>query len=216
MSVCPICLDSLTENTQSLPCGHVFHVECSNVWTNETNGCPVCRVPVDSNKPVQKLRSDDIASDTDLAIRIALDDLKQQMGPMLGLPMLHPVDQEPLDQVLPIPDEKALHDMKVIDNINDTALEHAIQQSLQEDNFVQDDLKFVIDQSLQSLEEKNVGDIVGQCNYCLELFMSDSLIVPIKCSRCHMVCYCGDSCLKSDIGNHKKWCDAQIASRYKL
>ena len=46
---CPICLDSLNNNTEDLPCNHTLHKKCiknliiSNCPSN--NKCPICRCP---------------------------------------------------------------------------------------------------------------------------------------------------------------------------
>ncbi len=51
---CPICLDSLNNNTEDLPCNHTLHKKCiknlviSNCPSNHK--CPICRCPfIDEN-----------------------------------------------------------------------------------------------------------------------------------------------------------------------
>lgn len=40
---CSICLDGITEQSQTLPCSHSFHQNCINEWLNRHNSCPLCR-----------------------------------------------------------------------------------------------------------------------------------------------------------------------------
>ncbi len=42
---CPICLDSMTENSIKLTCQHCFHQHCINEWFSIDPGhsCPICR-----------------------------------------------------------------------------------------------------------------------------------------------------------------------------
>ncbi|KAL3107477.1 hypothetical protein niasHT_014194 [Heterodera trifolii] len=42
---CPICLENLNEGDQSeaLPCAHVFHQHCLTKWLTVKNACPICR-----------------------------------------------------------------------------------------------------------------------------------------------------------------------------
>lgn len=45
-ALCPICLEPLTDNLDTLPCGHVFHNQCISMVPPEKNGkikCPLCR-----------------------------------------------------------------------------------------------------------------------------------------------------------------------------
>jgi hypothetical protein len=48
---CVICLEEIEANgkEESLPCGHVFHSECINLWFNSNNAtnCPICRTRVE-------------------------------------------------------------------------------------------------------------------------------------------------------------------------
>jgi len=42
---CSICLDDLVigEHALRIPCGHMFHESCVQVWLRKSNECPVCR-----------------------------------------------------------------------------------------------------------------------------------------------------------------------------
>ncbi|GMH77018.1 hypothetical protein TrST_g5403 [Triparma strigata] len=42
---CSICLSDFTEgeNIRKLPCGHIFHPECVDVWLKRNCSCPACR-----------------------------------------------------------------------------------------------------------------------------------------------------------------------------
>ena len=39
---CPICFDDKNEMT-TLPCGHVFCLDCMLTWFDQTISCPLCR-----------------------------------------------------------------------------------------------------------------------------------------------------------------------------
>lgn len=41
------------------PCGHTFHESCLTPWKKTTNGCPVCRQPIDADREVEKLPPSD-------------------------------------------------------------------------------------------------------------------------------------------------------------
>ena len=46
---CVICLSGFEEGEvgRSLPkCGHVFHVECIDMWLSSHCNCPICRAPI--------------------------------------------------------------------------------------------------------------------------------------------------------------------------
>lgn len=42
---CPICLEKLLEGqtARTVPCGHMFHADCIEPWTETTRLCPICR-----------------------------------------------------------------------------------------------------------------------------------------------------------------------------
>ncbi len=42
---CAICLDELSGNCRTLPCGHTFHVGCVDSWVMRANRCPTCNAP---------------------------------------------------------------------------------------------------------------------------------------------------------------------------
>lgn len=44
--ICGICRELLVEDTKTLSCNHVFHIECIDAWTARVNQCPFCRRPV--------------------------------------------------------------------------------------------------------------------------------------------------------------------------
>ena len=45
---CCICLNEIQigEKTMFLPCGHMFHCECSTTWLKKNNTCPICRFEI--------------------------------------------------------------------------------------------------------------------------------------------------------------------------
>jgi hypothetical protein len=43
---CCICLQNITNNQKILECGHCFHKGCIDMWINQNQICPLCRVPV--------------------------------------------------------------------------------------------------------------------------------------------------------------------------
>ena len=47
---CPICLESLGENTATLPCGHTFHGPCLCKALWEKRCCPLCRLTPDDDE----------------------------------------------------------------------------------------------------------------------------------------------------------------------
>ena len=41
--ICTICIDELSSLVRTLPCGHLFHKNCIDVWILEKHGkCPNC------------------------------------------------------------------------------------------------------------------------------------------------------------------------------
>jgi len=48
---CVICVEDLTEgeSVRTLPCGHVYHQECIDLWLQRSRLCPLCKRPIDSS-----------------------------------------------------------------------------------------------------------------------------------------------------------------------
>ncbi|KAJ4876114.1 RING-H2 finger protein ATL39 [Raphanus sativus] len=47
--VCAVCLNAYKEDEMLrlvLPCGHVFHVDCVDIWLSHCSTCPICRADV--------------------------------------------------------------------------------------------------------------------------------------------------------------------------
>ena len=75
-STCAICFENIKNviknnvdenvknngNVNKLSCGHEFHVECIDKW-KEYNSCPICRKPIDKNKPIVKVSVEDDLSE---------------------------------------------------------------------------------------------------------------------------------------------------------
>jgi len=57
---CAVCCNdiSLGQTAQLLPCGHMFHPECTKPWLSEHNTCPVCRyqLPTDDAEYEERRR----------------------------------------------------------------------------------------------------------------------------------------------------------------
>lgn len=53
---CPICLSEFEsdERVRSLPCSHLFHIECIDRWLNSNKKCPVCRLNIDRYRQQQQ------------------------------------------------------------------------------------------------------------------------------------------------------------------
>lgn len=54
--ICGICRDSLQEPTV-LPCDHVFHKACIDMWVRRVNQCPYCRKPVVLKRAIEDIYS---------------------------------------------------------------------------------------------------------------------------------------------------------------
>jgi len=50
---CYICFDDLKVG-KKLNCGHSFHLRCIKEWVHSSAGCPLCKVPVTSEKKLNK------------------------------------------------------------------------------------------------------------------------------------------------------------------
>ena len=50
---CGICYEPLSQGfgVSRLPCGHVFHIQCSSKWLSHTCTCPECRYELPTNDP---------------------------------------------------------------------------------------------------------------------------------------------------------------------
>ncbi|XP_020222447.1 E3 ubiquitin-protein ligase DMA2-like [Cajanus cajan] len=49
---CPICLEELDVNAEccTMPCHHVFHLQCIVTWLKTSHVCPLCRYPLPTLK----------------------------------------------------------------------------------------------------------------------------------------------------------------------
>ena len=50
---CSICLEMINEGETcaNLPCDHIFHLSCIERWCTSHNSCPMCRRPIDTDRP---------------------------------------------------------------------------------------------------------------------------------------------------------------------
>ena len=49
---CPICYEKMTlSNMRKTCCNHEFHRSCLQRWISHNNSCPVCRAPVENERP---------------------------------------------------------------------------------------------------------------------------------------------------------------------
>ena len=47
-STCSVCLSTISNGiSRTLPCNHVFHVDCIDRWKQRSSTCPMCRAPFD-------------------------------------------------------------------------------------------------------------------------------------------------------------------------
>jgi hypothetical protein len=52
MDTCSICLDTIDNNSEFLPCAHKFHISClTELFEHDLVICPVCRIPININTP---------------------------------------------------------------------------------------------------------------------------------------------------------------------
>jgi len=49
---CCICLENITIDKYILKCGHIYHVNCIEMWYKKNHKCPLCRDSV-FNKPLK-------------------------------------------------------------------------------------------------------------------------------------------------------------------
>ncbi|XP_044803644.1 RING finger protein 11-like [Bubalus kerabau] len=51
---CAVCLMDFVpgDPIRSLPCKHVYHLDCINQWLTRSFTCPLCRGPADAAKPL--------------------------------------------------------------------------------------------------------------------------------------------------------------------
>jgi len=40
---CCICMEEINENVYDLPCSHIFHERCLELWAEKNYDCPYCR-----------------------------------------------------------------------------------------------------------------------------------------------------------------------------
>jgi len=66
---CSICFE---DSSNKIECGHFFHPECIKGWA-EYNSCPVCRAPIDADRPVKKFKAD-TSEDEDFATQLLFND----------------------------------------------------------------------------------------------------------------------------------------------
>lgn len=60
-ALCPVCLEDVEagEVVRQLPaCGHLFHVECIDMWLHSHATCPLCRSEVSSRRDGGKLTAE--------------------------------------------------------------------------------------------------------------------------------------------------------------
>jgi E3 ubiquitin-protein ligase RNF115/126 len=51
---CAICQDEYEENDRcvQLPCKHLFHPKCIEIWLKMNGTCPICRHSIADNSPI--------------------------------------------------------------------------------------------------------------------------------------------------------------------
>ena len=52
---CVICLDTVDDEMEYIPCGHGFHAKCCNEWLSVNDICPVCRTEVGSRVGIAQI-----------------------------------------------------------------------------------------------------------------------------------------------------------------
>ena len=57
---CSICLDKMVISKSSvLACGHAFHVDCIDKWTDRSNLCPICKTVIEGVVIVPQVKCDE-------------------------------------------------------------------------------------------------------------------------------------------------------------
>ncbi|XP_043329311.1 RING finger protein 11-like [Cervus canadensis] len=53
---CAVCLEDLVggDPIRSLPCKHIYHLDCIVEWLTRSFTCPLCRWPADAPKPLSE------------------------------------------------------------------------------------------------------------------------------------------------------------------
>jgi len=59
---CYICFEELKVG-KKLNCGHVFHLRCIKEWVQSSVGCPLCKVPVTSDKKTVRRTNEEFPQD---------------------------------------------------------------------------------------------------------------------------------------------------------
>jgi len=60
---CSICYNKLMNDTITLPCNHIFHNDCMNMWKKYNNICPYCRYNLNQDRSPTTLYDEMIAPD---------------------------------------------------------------------------------------------------------------------------------------------------------
>ncbi|GMP49055.1 hypothetical protein CsSME_00016177 [Camellia sinensis var. sinensis] len=81
---CVVCLSVFEDNEvgREMPnCGHVFHVECIDVWLTSHLNCPICRAPV-LIAEIDSVSSNDAARDeeSEIVIEVSNSDENNESG----------------------------------------------------------------------------------------------------------------------------------------
>ncbi|KAL2496264.1 RING-H2 finger protein ATL16 [Forsythia ovata] len=66
-SECAVCLNEFQEDEKlrGIPdCGHVFHIDCIDVWLQNNANCPLCRTSISATRPNIRFPLDQILSST--------------------------------------------------------------------------------------------------------------------------------------------------------
>jgi hypothetical protein len=44
--ICTICIENINDDHQYLPCAHLYHSKCIDIWLKDNSLCPICKIPV--------------------------------------------------------------------------------------------------------------------------------------------------------------------------